>query len=50
MNSSLKSLTDYKEHKLRSFVEKMYAFVESQENLIRNAVICNDRWRFRQEF
>ena len=50
MNNTLKSRTDYKEHELRPFVDKMYSFVESQENLIRKEVIRNDRWRFRQEF
>ena len=50
MNSTLKSRTDYKEHELCPFVDKIFEFVESQENLIRKAVICNDRWRFRQEF
>ena len=50
MNKTLKSRTDYKEHELRPFVDKMYAFVESQENLLRKAVIRSDRWRFRKEF
>ena len=50
MNSTLKSRTDYKEHELHPFVDKIFEFVESQENLIRKAVICNDRWRFCQEF
>lgn len=30
MKNALKSWTDYKEHKLHPFVNKMYAFVESQ--------------------
>ena len=34
MNNTLKSRTDYKEHELHPFVDKMYAFVESQENLL----------------
>ena len=50
MNSTLKSRTDYKEHELCPFVDKIFDFVESQENLIRKAVIRNNRWRFRQEF
>ena len=33
MNDTLKSWTDYKEHKLGPFVDKMYAFVGSQENV-----------------
>ena len=50
MNKTLKCRTDYKEHELRSFVEKMYGFVQSQENFLRKAVIRNDCWRFRQEY
>lgn len=50
MNNTLKSLTDYKEHELRPFVDKMYAFVEFQENFLWKAVIRSDCWRFRQEF
>ena len=50
MKNALKSRTDYKEHKLYLFVNKMYAFVESQENLLRKAVIRSDHWCFWQEF
>jgi len=39
INKTLKSRTDYKEHELHPFVDKMYAFVESQENVIRKMVI-----------
>lgn len=28
----------------------MYNLVEAQDSLIRKAVICSDRWRFRQEY
>ena len=28
----------------------MYEFVQSQENLLRKAVIRNNSWRFRQEY
>lgn len=48
-NKTLKCCTDYKEHELRSFIEKIYTFVQSQENL-RKAVIRNDHWRFCQEY
>ena len=50
IKKTLKSQTDYKEHELRSFVDKMYALVESQENLLWKAVIRSDHWHFQQEF
>ena len=50
LNNALKSRTEYKEQDFRSFVEKMYDFVQSQESLLRKAVIRIDRWRFREEY
>ena len=50
LNNILKSRTEYKEQEFRSFVEKMYDFVQSQESLLRKAVIRADRWRFREEY
>jgi len=34
LNNILKSRTEYKEQDFRSFVRKMYDFVQSQENLL----------------
>ena len=50
LNNVLKCRTEYKEQEFRSFVEKMYDFVQSQESLLRKAVIRTDRWRFREEY
>ncbi|MBC6401887.1 MAG: hypothetical protein GDA37_12950 [Ekhidna sp.] len=50
LNNILKNRTEYKEQEFRSFVEKMYDFVQSQESLLRKAVIRADRWRFREEY
>ena len=50
MNSTLKSRTDYKAQELRQFVDKMFMFHQSQEKLLKKAVLRNDRWRFRNEY
>ena len=50
MRNTLKSRTNYKDYELLPFVKKMYTFVESQENLLRKAVIRSDQWNFWQEF
>ena len=42
LNNILKSRTEYKEQEFRSFVEKMYDFVRSQESLLLKAVIRAD--------
>ena len=50
MNEQFLKKSNWLQNELRPFVDKMYAFVESQENLIRKVVIHNNHWRFRQEF
>ena len=50
MNKTLKERTDYKAQSLRQFIDKMFTFHKAQENLLRKAVLRNDRWRFREEY
>ena len=50
MNKTLEERTDYKAQGLRQFIDKMFIFHKAQENLIKKAVLRNDRWRFRNEY
>ena len=50
MNSTLKARTDYKAQDLQQFVDKMFKLHQAQENLLKKAVLRNDRWRFRDEY
>ena len=50
MNCMLKRCTGFKAHDLRPFIEKVFELVGDQENLLKKAVIRNDRWRFREEY
>ena len=49
INNTLTNQTDYKEHELHLFVDKIYAFVESQEISFKSSN-RSDHWHFWQEF